>query len=236
MQDWLAAFALTLAGSAHCAGMCGGFVLAAAADRSGLRLVMDHLLLQLGKASSYAFLGALAGAIGATLLQGRGFVWSTRVLALLAGAALVGAGLALLGYGSGGDRLAALLAPLYASSLGRLLRTRPPGASLVAGLVMGFLPCPLVYAGLAAAAATGSPLRGAVVLAGVALGTLPALLLVAALGRAGSPLLRQRLAQAAAVLLIATGLVTAWRGLGAPHDHGAHAPAAVPSSGHAHHH
>lgn len=230
MHDWLAAFALTFAGSAHCAGMCGGFVLAAVADRRGLRLLADHALLQLGKATSYAFLGAMAGAVGAALLQGRGFVWSTRALALLAGIALIGAGAALLGFGRGGGRLAALLAPVYASSLGRLLRSRPPGASLVAGMLMGLLPCPLVYAGLAAAAASGSPPRGAAMLAGVALGTVPALLLVAALGRAGSPLLRQRLARAAAVLLIATGLITAWRGLGAVHDHAAHV--AAPASQH----
>lgn len=238
MQDWLPALALTFAGSAHCAGMCGGFVLAAAAGRRGARLLSDHALLQLGKATSYVFLGAMAGAFGAALVQGRGFVWGTRVLALLAGVALVGAGLSLLGYGRGGGRLLGALAPLYASSLGRLLQARPPGASLVAGLVLGFLPCPLVYAGLAAAAASGSPARGAATLAGVALGTLPALLLVVALGRVGSPLFRQRLAQAAAVLLIATGLITAWRGMGAPHDHAAHvaSPDAGGAQDRAHHH
>lgn len=233
MGDWLAALALTFAGSAHCAGMCGGFVLTIAAGRRGLRPVADHVLLQVGKATSYAFLGAIAGAAGSRVLGSGAFTWGTRALALVAGLTLAAAGLALLGFGRVG-RLPAVLAPLYASSLGRLLRTRPPGAPLVAGLVMGFLPCPLVYAGLAAAAASGSPARGAVILAGVAAGTLPALALVALLGRAGSPLVRRRLAQAAAVLLITTGVVTAWRGLGAGHVHGmAGAPAG--HGGHAGH-
>ena len=47
---------------------------------------------------------------------------------------------------------------------------------------MGFLPCPLVYAGLAAAAASGSAAQGALILTGVALGTVPALTVVALFG------------------------------------------------------
>ena len=60
--SWLVAAGLTLAGSIHCVGMCGGFVLAVAAGRRGAwRLVGHQVLLQLGKATTYAFLGALAG-------------------------------------------------------------------------------------------------------------------------------------------------------------------------------
>ncbi len=50
--DWLVAAGLTLAGSVHCVGMCGGFVLAVAAggQRMPRALLLHQLLLQLGKA------------------------------------------------------------------------------------------------------------------------------------------------------------------------------------------
>jgi sulfite exporter TauE/SafE len=102
---------------------------------------------------------------------------------------------------------------------------------------MGLLPCPLVYAGLAAAAASGSAARGALMLAGVALGSIPALALVAVSGALVPPAWRRGLARAAGVLLLAVAALTAARGLGGGHSHGGHAPAtggAMPA--HQHHH
>ena len=88
--DWLVAAGLTLAGSVHCVGMCGGFVLAVAAggQRVPRALLLDQLLLQLGKASSYALLGAVAGAFGAALISSPAWSWAGRVLAVLAGVAI----------------------------------------------------------------------------------------------------------------------------------------------------
>jgi sulfite exporter TauE/SafE len=253
---FLAALALTFAASIHCVGMCGGFVLALSAKdrRARGRRLLDQLALQLGKATSYAFLGALAGALGATFVSSAAVSWGGRVLALVAGLAIVGAGLTLLGLRAraGGDWIALRIAPLWSRWMGPLLEQRTAGASVVVGITMGFLPCPLVYAGLAASAASGSAAGGAATLAGVALGTVPALSAVALFGQALSVGTRRSLARAGGILLLAVGLLTAWRGLGA-HDHHAHtvpatagpATAASPSPGappppdadpHAHHH
>ncbi len=98
---------------------------------------------------------------------------------------------------------------------------------------MGLLPCPLVYAGLAAAAASGSAAAGAGILAGVALGTLPALALVAAFGGALPRLARQRLARVAGALLLLAGLITLARGFEL-HQHHDHAATTAPA-GHSHH-
>lgn len=244
---WLTAAALTFAASAHCVGMCGGFALALAAPSRPhvLRALAGHLTLQLGKGTSYAFLGALAGAFGATLLTNTAFVWSARVLAGLCGLALIAAGLTLLGLRRGGDAVAAWLAPHLSRVTGPLLQSRPRGAALVVGMVMGFLPCPLVYAGLAAAAASGSAAAGALLLLGVALGTVPALAALALFGGAlhERESMRRLLARVAGVLLIVVGAITLARGLGlhAGHGghgaHGTHAPAAgAPADPHAHHH
>lgn len=252
--QWLVAAALTLAGSIHCVGMCGGFVLAVAAGRRGAwRLVGHQIQLQLGKAASYAFLGALAGAFGADILANPVFTWGGRVLAAVAALALGAAGLSLLGLlGSSESKLASWLAPAWSKVTGPLLSARPAGFSLVVGMAMGLLPCPLVYAGLAAAAASGEPAAGAALLAGVALGTIPALAVVAATGPAFSLGTRRTLARVGGVLLLAAAVVTLTRatdlhaGHAGPAGHGApaaspatsaapDAPAATPDP-HAHHH
>lgn len=241
---WLTAAALAFAASAHCVGMCGGFVLALA-DPSRPRAwsaLAGHLALQLGKGTSYAFLGALAGAFGAALSADATFVWGARVLALACGLALIAAGLTLLGLRRGGDAVAGWLAPHLARVTGPLLHARPRGAALVVGLVMGFLPCPLVYAGLAGAAASGSAAAGALVLAGVALGTVPALLATMLFGAAlrRHEAARRGLARVAGVLLVVTGVITLARGVDMHTGHAGHGPAAPPSGEiadpHAHHH
>ncbi|HEX6899252.1 MAG TPA: sulfite exporter TauE/SafE family protein [Thermoanaerobaculia bacterium] len=235
--SWLTAAALTFAASIHCVGMCGGFVAALGAFRTrrGLAVFGDQLLLQIGKASTYSFLGALAGAFGAALYRSAAFTWSARALALLAGIGLAAAGLTLLGLRrqAGEGFLATRVAPFWKRLLEPLLATRPAGSSLLIGMAMGFLPCPLVYAGLAAAAASGAPAAGALILAGVALGTVPALTAVALFGSAVPLHWRRVLARGAGILLVIVGLVTFTRGLG---GHVGHAGHGAPDATHQHHH
>lgn len=97
---------------------------------------------------------------------------------------------------------------------------------------MGLLPCPLVYAGLAAAAASGSPGAGAAILAGVALGTVPALAIVAASGTAFTLGMRRTLARIAGIVLLAAAAVMLTRASSLHAGHAEHGAAAVT----AHHH
>ncbi len=206
----LAAAALAFAASLHCVGMCGGFVLVMAAARQGAwRALAAHLEFQLGKATTYAFLGTLAGLLGDVVTRNPGLPWVARALAVVAGLGLVVAGLSLLGvFGRKQGPITAWAASLWARALGPLLSSRPAGTSLAAGVLVGWLPCPMVYAGVAAAAATRRPLEGALTMAAVALGTLPALTLVALTGSAVPVSLRRRLAPAAGALLVAVGALT----------------------------
>jgi sulfite exporter TauE/SafE len=187
------AFALFLAGLAggvtHCAGMCAPFVLAqagATADRhagqgmlrrlSGAALVPYHL----GRMLGYATLGGLAGGLAGlvTQLSGVRYLLAALLLAaavLMAGQALARWRPATTGAGRRGTRLVGLIAPLLASPTGWR------GVGL--GLALSALPCGLLYAALAGAAATGSALAGAIAMAAFVLGTIPALVGVALLGR-----------------------------------------------------
>ena len=194
--------ALFLAGLAggftHCAGMCAPFVLAqagATADRSagggtfrrlaGAALVPYHT----GRMLGYATLGALAGGTAGLLTQLSGLRHVLAALLLAAAILMVlqasarlparwrprlpgaaqplGAGLA--------EALARRIAPLLAAPTG--------GRGVLLGLLLSALPCGLLYAALAGAAATGSALAGAIAMAAFVLGTTPALFGVALLGR-----------------------------------------------------
>lgn len=228
---WIAA-ALTFAASAHCLGMCGGLMVTVAARGKRPGALRDFLLLQAGKASTYAFLGALAGLFGAALTGASWFVWSTRVLTVIAALALGSAGLTLLGRSRGTTSAwGATMAPLWNRILGPLLQARPAGFPLVVGLAMGLFPCPLVYAGLAAAAATASPSLGALTLAGVALGSMPALAAASIFTNFASiperTTWRNLMARTAGALLLVMAAVTLSRAV--PGGHGDHGGAASPA-------
>lgn len=198
----LAAVALTLflaglaGGVTHCAGMCAPFVLAqagAAAGRGGdgtlARLAGAALLpYHLGRLLGYAGLGALAGGTAGLVAGASGLRYP--LAALLLGAALL---MAL----QASERLPERWRPVrrlhlpalpgpgawLAARIGGLLAAPTGLRGVGLGLALSALPCGLLYAALAAAAATGSALAGAIAMASFVLGTVPALVAVALLGR-----------------------------------------------------
>jgi sulfite exporter TauE/SafE len=95
------------------------------------------------------------------------------------------------------------------------LRGRKNGLStFLAGLILGFHPCGLLFALLLTAAATGSWWRGGITLVAFGLGTIPALVSVALAGFYGRQRLTGRWASYATALLIGlSGVLFALRGL-----------------------
>ena len=186
--------AMGTAGMLHCAGMCGG--LAALAGRG--------LLYTAGRASAYLFLGTLAGALGEAVLRAAPLGAGARVLAVAGGLLLLAAGLEWLGL----VRIPGLAAPArFAAAIAGLARGGPAGR-LVVGFANGLLPCPMVYAFLAMAAATGSALGGAatlLVLAATSTVPLAFCSLVAGRFRAAR--------HAAGLLMIVMAALTIYRGL-----------------------
>lgn len=175
-------------GATHCAGMCGPFVIAQmAGDPPGGRLArlagLQLLPYHLGRGVGYAALGAAAG--GAAGLASFGL--SRGLLAVPLALA------ALLMFVQAAESLPlpprlrfhppALPLPAFALA-GRLLRAPPgPARGFLLGLALSALPCGMLYAALAAAAASGSALAGALAMLAFVLGTVPALAGVALLGR-----------------------------------------------------
>jgi sulfite exporter TauE/SafE len=209
--------------AAHCVPMCGGFVLGQVADRmtqlsaarmcewrrlSTAALVPYHL----GRLTTYAGLGAVAGSFGAAFGLVPWLGWASSILLLLA---------ALLFLAHAARRLAPRLvaslpaldrAPagwnrLLAAATGRLDRSNVRGGFLL-GVTLGFLPCGFLYAALAATAATADPAMGAVAMAAFGLGTFPALLAVGVAGHAVAHRWRRGMAvMAPAVMLLNAALL-----------------------------
>jgi len=202
-----------LAASPHCLGMCGAFTLHLSRPASPRGPVARHLLYLAGKAITYAFLGTLAGFAGHALARGGAFSAAQNALSYLAGGLLIVLGLMLLGLLPGrlltsrGPAGASWLTPIYR----HFLAAPGTGAAFLLGALTGFLPCPITFALLAAAAATHAPLFGLALFAGLGVGTSPALL---GLGFSGSLLAaRWRAAglRAAGAVLLLLGAITALR-------------------------
>lgn len=216
LEIWLA-FSAGLAGSGHCLGMCGGIVTALAlstrdADAAGRFLF--NLLYHAGRICTYSLLGLLVGLaaragmvdqlrplVSWLFLAANLFVVAIGVFTLLGVRAL---GVSALD-GSGWSFMRNLLSRLRAGS--SVL------AAIPTGLLMGLLPCGLVYGVLISAATSGSALKGGGMMLAFGFGTLPALLAygqvastISAMGRA----IFQRCMGGAVALL---GILGAWKAL-----------------------
>jgi sulfite exporter TauE/SafE len=214
-------------GGLHCFSMCGGF-LAAVATRDGAAqpllparvIVTRQLAYHAGRISTYAMLGVAFGAAGAMALAAADFLPLQRALFLAANVflMLLGVSLAL------GNPGIASLQRVGAAAFGvvlpvvRPLLQRPGSAGRIAlGLVWGLVPCALVYSVLPLALLSGGGWQGGAVMLAFGLGTLPNLLAAGVLlARTRRALESKALRYTAAAVLIAFGLLGAWRALYAP--------------------
>lgn len=202
-------------GSAHCVGMCGGFVLAlGTTDQPWPRQLVRQVGYGLGRVFTYTVGGFLAGFLGAYLTRSISSVIQLQAwLCVVAGALLVVEGLWAARWlpapGRGSRDNAGCLVPgMYAS----LLRSTRSSHHFLGGMINGFLPCGLVYAFLALAASRGHPLHGGLTMFAFGLGTIPILALVGLGAGCLTLVWRRHVLQIAAVCVIATGFWSIYRG------------------------
>ena len=215
-------------GGLHCIAMCGGFMGAIAArDAAGalpLRparaIVISQAGYHAGRLFMYAIIGALFGALGATLIASIDLLPLQRATYAIANALLLvlGAGLML--------RMPALpmlqrlgmraFAPLL-RAIRPLLRRSDALGRVAMGLIWGLMPCALIDSALPMALVAGGWWQGALVLTAFGLGTLPNLMATGlAVGGARRLMATATLRNVAALALIAFGTAGLWRVLAAP--------------------
>lgn len=174
----IAALFMGFFGSPHCLGMCGGLVTAFGLSMKDVSPAKRRNLVatyHLGRLSSYATLGLIAGLIGTALLAP--FMVGNHLPRILLGLVLVFVGMTMLGLPflnkleRLGMRFWQMLSPLRQKVFP--LNTYP--RALAAGLLWGFLPCGLVYGALLIAVVAHDPLSGAALMFIFGLGTIPML-------------------------------------------------------------
>jgi len=210
---YLGAFLGGIAGSLHCIGMCGGFPLALgrATHAGNLR---RQLLYNAGRLNTLAFVGALSGALGAAVAASGAVRAGERALAIVAGTLMIVIGLEMLGLvGRFSARAAVFTQRSLTRALSGVLGSPSPVAPLALGVFNAFLPCQLIYAFAARAAATASALEGALLMVAFGVGTVPAMLALGAAPVVVTPRLRWYLSRAAGVLVLGFGALTLARGV-----------------------
>lgn len=205
LAAWLTGLA---GGSGHCVAMCGGIVGAlGVGQHAGLRGTLMVLCAHLGRIAGYAIAGGIAGLAGAALVEslvGPDQIvllrFAAAVLILLIGLQLLLGARLLAGIERAGGRIWRHVAPV----LRRLLPVRSPGHALAVGLLWGWLPCGLVYAQLAVAAASGGAPAGAAMMIAFGLGTSVSLSMISVvLQSLGMSRLPRRLSGALLILFAA---------------------------------
>ena len=216
-----AGFLFGLLGSFHCVGMCGAIALAlpGGVDKatSPLRYAGGRMLYNLGRVTTYASLGTVAGLLGQGLrLAGvqQGLSIASGVLILLLVAVPEHYTSRLAGW-------LGLNRPLawVKNTLGRLFQQPTLPALYTTGALNGLLPCGLVYLALAGALSAPGVMGAATYMACFGLGTLPLMFGLSLSGRLVPVRWRTGMRQAVpyaasvlAVLFIVRGL-----GLGIPY-------------------
>jgi sulfite exporter TauE/SafE len=198
----------------HCTGMCGPFVLSQVTARlqaipagkmrewhrlTGAALLPYHL----GRGTTYVLLGSLAGVLAGTLGGFSALKWLSAALLVLAALLFLGQALPRFQIHLPGLRA---LERAWSNGVGRHAKglfAAPAGwRGYLLGVLLGFIPCGLLYGALAAAAATGDPLAGAMGMGAFTLGTIPALFGIGAAGQFAATRWRGIVDTVAPVLLI----------------------------------
>ncbi len=204
----------SLAGSFHCAGMCGplvAFVLNPL-DKTGTPRASLHASYHLSRLVAYALLGAGAGTIGAMLDLTGSAIGLQRTAAVLAGLVIAITGVATLlrylGLSVPLGRTPTFVTRIVQVMQKLALSFQPLPRAALFGVLTALLPCGWLYVFGVTAAGTGNPLAGAAVMAAFWAGTAPWLLAVGVGTQFLTRLLGPRMPVVTALVLVALGVMT----------------------------
>ena len=207
----IVALGLGLAGSLHCAGMCGPLLLSLSLIKKNRgKLFRELFVHHAGRIFAYAVLGLIAGTMGQAMASGG----MQQKLSIIAGVLLLIL-LVIPHMMKGKSKFSVFLKKKW----GQLINKSGFKNSFLIGTVNGLLPCGLVYAALASAAATGSIISGALFMVIFGIGTLP-LLLVISVGGLKLNLSTKKLSSyvlPAATIITASLLILRGMNLGIPY-------------------
>jgi uncharacterized protein len=205
-------FAMGIAGSVHCMGMCGPLALALPLDRNNLfAKFTGSLLYNAGRVATYSLFGLMAGLVGKSFALFGFQQW----LSVTLGIAII---------------LLVVLPKLFPAyfktryaGVGFFTRLRQAVAGLffkknqsalfAIGVLNGLLPCGMVYIAMATAAATGDVQNSVLFMAAFGAGTLPAMWAVAFWGNFIGANIRSTIRKAYPSLMVLMACLLIVRGM-----------------------
>ncbi|MFI5221986.1 MAG: sulfite exporter TauE/SafE family protein [Bacteroidia bacterium] len=201
----LTAFLTGLFGSFHCAGMCGPIALALPSTGNAVHeKIFSRLIYNVGRIFTYAFFGALFGALGTGLK-----------LAGLQQSISIGAGIIIIisvlpsGKFSSGFSLKFFSNNIF----GKLFQNKNLISMFAIGLLNGLLPCGFVYIALVGSLATQDIFQGSLFMFFFGLGTLPMMFSVSLIGQFLSIKIRSRINKFVPVFAVFIGCLFIIRGM-----------------------
>jgi sulfite exporter TauE/SafE len=158
-----------LAGSLHCAGMCGPIVLVMPFQAlSGFGKWTGIFLYHFGRVSVYAVLGLSLHSF-TSLFRPQ---WQQYISLILGGCLLISG---LISFFSGRFRVRLPWSDFVAGRLGRFMGSPRFSTLFITGALNGLLPCGLVYMALSMAVTAGTALQAMTLMFAFGLGTVPML-------------------------------------------------------------
>ncbi|MBI2487957.1 MAG: sulfite exporter TauE/SafE family protein [Deltaproteobacteria bacterium] len=209
--EYILVFVAGMVGSFHCIGMCGGFPIAIASVSKGsaTRKISSHLLYNFGRIFTYTFLGAAFGSFSLMINEMQTIFSGQVIVSVIAGVFMVLIGLQILGILN--EKTIPGPTPFYMflkKAMASLIGYKSLAAPFYLGIFNGFLPCPLIYAFLFKATASGSPDKGALTMLSLGLGTIPTMLLLGNLGEILSPRFKASISRVPGLVIVIFGIIT----------------------------
>ncbi len=236
--SFLGILLVSLMGSTHCAGMCGGFVLlysgeSKPAEESGKKSPVSflvHALYHFGRLTTYLVLGALAGFVGKSFNEAATLVGVQQATLLLTGAFLLVWGVKLLFFPSVASLAVtdSLFGRTYKKTLGLIMsntRASQHRRAFLLGLLTTLLPCGWLWVYVVFASGTGSPLTAMLIMFFFWLGTVPILTCLGVFNRFLSGRLRSLVPRASGLAMVCAGILSLLLHAGFDlglHDHHSH--------------
>jgi sulfite exporter TauE/SafE len=213
MSIWWTAMIFGLAGSIHCAGMCGPIALMFSSLTARKSVVA--VLYNAGRAITYGVLGLISGLIGSAIFMGGG----QQALSIVGGSIIL---IVLLLSQINIPFLRKVQEPIQCfvrTKLSALYKRKNASGVLGVGLLNGLLPCGLVYAAVGGAAATGNVWQGGLYMIIFALGTMPVMLTLSLIGTRLSGVVHRKLNKVIPYTIAVMAILLIMRGanLGIPY-------------------
>lgn len=208
----ISGFTAGLAGSLHCAGMCGPLSLALPVHTlSPARKWLSISLYQTGRLITYCTLGLLVALAGRMIYTG-GF---QRWFSISAGALIL---ILAAGYFLQRELIRfGWLSHFYKglqNVIGKILRSKSgPAGFLFMGMANGLLPCGMVYIALLVSVSFAEHFQSVAFMAFFGLGTFPMMMMIALAGHLLKPSVRSVMRQAFPVMVTLMGILLILRGL-----------------------